>query len=156
MIVITDLTAAFISFVFCSALCSCSAWAADFSQDLPGTWSIVAELVASSSENPDDPYAPKPGMIKSDVWSIYNEETGPVLTGNSGSISGQYVDGGAVFDGSYPMGSGVFLNVHIECAAVDAVSMYGVNENVYWGTNTVTGEMIKLGIESWKFQAKKQ
>ena len=48
------------------------------------------------------------------------------------------------------------MNVHIECAAIDAASMHGVNENVYWGTNTVTGEMIKLGIESWKFQAKKQ
>ena len=35
-------------------------------------------------------------------------------------------------------------------------SIYGTNENDYWGTNTVTGEMIKLGMESWKFRAKKQ
>jgi hypothetical protein len=34
-------------------------------------------------------------------------------------------------------------------------SIYGTNENDYGGTNTVTGEMIKLGIESWKFRATK-
>jgi hypothetical protein len=142
--------------LFFSILCSGPALAVDSSRDLPGVWSITAELVASSSENPNDPYAPKPGMIKSDVWSISEGDIGPVLTGSSGSISGQYANDGAVFDGSYPLGSGVLLNVHIECAMTDATSMYGINENVYWGTNTVTGEMIKLGIESWKFQAKKQ
>lgn len=151
-----DISIALRAVLIFSVLFSGPALAVDSSQYLPGAWSITAELVASSSENPNDPYAPLPGMIKSDVWSISDGDFGPVLTGGSGSISGQYVDGGAVFDGSYPLGSGVFLNVHIECAMNGATSMYGINENVYWGTNTVTGEMIKLGIESWKFQAKKQ
>jgi hypothetical protein len=34
--------------------------------------------------------------------------------------------------------------------------MYGTNENDYLGTNTVTGERIMLGIESWKFRATRQ
>ena len=63
---------------------------------------------------------------------------------------------GAVFEGTYPLGSGVYMAVKIECFMNGSSSMYGTNENDYWGTNTVTGEMIKLGMESWKFGAKKQ
>jgi hypothetical protein len=122
-------------------------------QDLPGTWDVSAELVAATAENPYDPNAPKPGMIKPDVWAIQNQDGGPVLTGSSGSIQGKYTDGGAYFDGTYPLGSGVYMVVHIECYLDSSASMYGTNENDYWGTNTVTGEMIKLGIESWKFRA---
>jgi hypothetical protein len=53
------------------------------------------------------------------------------------------------------LGSGVYLVVNIDCRLDSSASMYGTNENNYWGTNTVTGEMIKLGIESWRFRALK-
>ncbi len=80
----------------------------------------------------------------------------PVLTGSSGSIQGRYENNGAIFEGTYPLGSGVYLALRIECFMDSTASMYGTNENEYWGTNTVTGEMIKLGIESWKFRAAKR
>jgi hypothetical protein len=136
-------------------LCSGSAYASP-AQDLPGTWNVVAQLVASTTENPNDPYAPKSGMTKPDTWSIYNGDAGLVLRGSSGSIAGQYTESGGVFEGTYPLGSGVYVAVKIECFMNGSSSMYGTNENDYWGTNTVTGEMIKLGMESWKFVAKKQ
>ena len=79
-----------------------------------------------------------------------------MLTGSSGSIQGQYTENGAVFEGNYPLGSGVYIVVRIECYMDSTASMIGTNENDYWGTNTVTGEMIKLGIESWKFRATKK
>lgn len=129
---------------------------ASASQNLPGTWNVVAELVTSTAENPNDPYAPKPGAIKLDTWTIRSSDDGPVLTGSSGSIQGQYTDSGAVFEGNYPLGSGVYIAVRIVCYMDSSASMYGTNENDYWGTNTVTGEMIKLGIESWKFRATKK
>ena len=134
----------------------CSPAAASAPQDLLGTWDVLAELVTSSAENPNDPYAPKPGAIKPDVWTIQNSDLGPVLTGSSGSIQGKYTDNGAVFEGTYPLGSGVYIVVRIECYMDSTASMIGTNENDYWGTNTVTGEMIKLGIESWKFRATKK
>ena len=49
----------------------------------------------------------------------------------------------------------VYVAVKIECFMNGSMSMYGTNENDYWGTNTVTGEMIKLGLEAWKFGARK-
>jgi hypothetical protein len=130
--------------------------AASAPQDLIGTWDVLAELITSSSENPNDPYSPKPGSIKPDVWNIQNGDLGPVLTGSSGSILGQYTENGAVFEGTYPLGSGVYTTVRIECYMDSTKSMIGTNENDYWGTNTVTGEMIRLGIESWKFRATKK
>jgi hypothetical protein len=138
-----------------ASLCSSPACASP-AQDLSGTWNVVAELVAATTENPNDPDAPKPGMIKPDVWTIYNGDAGPVLSSSSGSIAGQYTDSGATFEGTYPLGSGVYVAIKIECFMDGSSSMYGTNENDYWGTNTVTGEMIKLGIESWKFRATKQ
>jgi hypothetical protein len=125
-------------------------------QDLPGTWDVVAELVAATAENPNDPYAPKPGMIKSDTWTIRDNYGAPVLSSSSGSIQGKYTDYGATFDGTYPLGSGVYMVVHIECRLDSSASMYGTNENDYWGTNTVTGERIMLGIESWSFRTIKK
>jgi hypothetical protein len=68
---------------------------------------VLAELVTSNAENPNDPYAPKPGNLKTDAWSIQDTVAGPELTGSSGSIQGQYTNGGAVFEGTYPLGSGV-------------------------------------------------
>jgi hypothetical protein len=146
----------FLFAVLTASLIFCSPAAASAPQDLPGTWDILAELVTSSAENPNDPYAPKPGTIKPDVWTIQNSDSGPVLTGSSGSIQGQYTENGAVFEGNYPLGSGVYIVVRIECYMDSTASMIGTNENDYWGTNTVTGEMIKLGIESWKFKATKK
>jgi hypothetical protein len=134
----------------------CSPAAASAPHDLIGTWDVLAELVTSSAENPNDPYAPKPGAIKPDVWTIQNGDLGPVLSGSSGSIQGKYTDNGGVFEGTYPLGSGVYIVVRIECYMDSTASMIGTNENDYWGTNTVTGEMIKLGIESWKFRATKK
>lgn len=46
--------------------------------------------------------------------------------------------------------------VNIECRLDSSASMYGTDENDYWGTNTVTGEMIKLGLESWSFRTMKK
>ena len=134
----------------------CSQCSASAPQDLIGTWDVLAELVTATAENPNDPYAPKPGTIKADFWTIQNSDSGPVLTGSSGSIQGQYKENGAVFEGNYPLGSGVYIVVRIECYMDSTASMIGTNENDYWGTNTVTGEMIKLGIESWKFRATKK
>jgi hypothetical protein len=145
----------FLAALMTAFLC-CGPAYADPAQDLPGTWNVVAQLVASTTENPNDPYAPKPGMTKPDTWSIYNGDAGPVLTGSSGSIAGQYTEKGAVFEGTYPLGSGVYVAVKIECFINGSMSMYGTNENDYWGTNAVTGEMIKLGLEAWKFGARKQ
>jgi hypothetical protein len=54
------------------------------------------------------------------------------------------------------LGSGVYMVVHIECRLDSSASMYGTNEDDYWGTNTVTGERIMLGIESWSFRAIKK
>jgi hypothetical protein len=125
------------------------------SDDILGTWSIIGELVTSTAEDPYDPYAPKPGDIKPDTWKIDDFGSGPVLTGSSGSIQGQYAQNGAIFDGTYPLGSGVYMAVHIEALLKNPSSMYGTIQNDYWGTNTVTGEMIKLGLESWKFEAAK-
>jgi hypothetical protein len=135
--------------------CCGPAWATP-AQDLPGIWNVMAELVGATAEDPNDPHAPKPGMIKPDVWTIYNGDGGPVLSGSSGSIAGHYTPKGAIFQGTYPLGSGVYMAVKIECFLDAASSMYGTDENEYWGTNTVTGEMIKLGMESWKFRATKQ
>jgi hypothetical protein len=134
----------------------CSLAEGEAPQDLAGTWDVSAELVAATAENPYDPYAPKPGMIKPDVWAIQDQDGGPVLMGSSGSIQGKYTNYGATFDGTYPLGSGVYMVVHIECRMDSIASMYGISENDYWGTNTVTGEMIKLGLESWKFRATRQ
>ena len=134
----------------------CSLAEGEAPQNLPGTWDVSAELVAATAENPYDPNAPKPGMIKPDVWAIQDQDGGPVLTGSSGSIQGKYTDSGAYFEGTYSLGSGVYMVVHIECYLDSSASMYGTNENDYWGTNTVTGEMIKLGLESWKFRATRQ
>jgi len=131
----------------------CSPAVASVPQDLPGTWNVAAELVAATAENPNDPNAPKPGTIKLDTWTIQDQDGDPILAGSSGSIQGKYTDYGANFDGTYPLGSGVYMVVHIECFFGRLRFMYGTNENDYWGTNTVTGEMIKLGIESWKFRA---
>jgi hypothetical protein len=75
-LILTSLMAAFL---FCSPACASPA------QDLPGTWNVVAELVAASTEDPTDPYAPKPGMIKPDTWTIYNGDSGPMLSGSIGS-----------------------------------------------------------------------
>lgn len=136
--------------------CGCGHATDDVDKYLPGTWNVLAELVTSNAENPNDPYAPKPGNIKPDTWSIRDSAAGPILTGSSGSIQGQYMNGGAVFEGTYPLVSRVYVAVRIECVMDSTASMYGTNENDYWGTNTVTGEMIKLGIESWKFRATKQ
>jgi len=136
-------------------LCCVPAWAAP-AQDLPGIWNVMAELVGATAEDPNDPYAPRAGMIKPDVWTIYNGDGGPVLSGSSGSIAGQYTPKGAIFQGTYPLGYGVYMAVKIECFLDGISSMYGTDENEYWGTNTVTGEMIKLGRESWKFRATKQ
>jgi hypothetical protein len=138
--------------VFCCSLAEGSG----VPQDLPGTWDVVAELVAATAENPNDPYAPKPGMIKSDTWTIRDNYGAPVLSSSSGSIQGKYRDYGATFDGTYPLGSGVYMVVHIECRLDSSASMYGTNENDYWGTNTVTGERIMPGIESWSFRAIKK
>ena len=145
----------FLAALMAAFLC-CGPAYADPSQDLPGTWNVVAQLEAATTENPNDPYAPKPGMIKPDTWSIYNGDAGPVLTGSSDSISGQYTETGAVFEGTYPLGSGVYVAVKIDCFMNGSTSMYGTNENDYGGTNTVTGEMIMLGMEAWKFGATKQ
>lgn len=134
----------------------CSLAEGEAPQDLTGTWNVAAELVAATAENPNDPYAPKPGTIKPDTWTIQDQDGAPVLTGSSDSIQGKYTDSGAYFDGTYPLGSGVYMVVHIECYMDSSASMYGTNENDYWGTNTVTGEMIKLGLESWKFRATRQ
>ena len=71
-----------------------------------GTWDVLAELVTSTAENPNDPYAPKPGTIKPDVWTIQNSDGGPVLTGSSGSIQGQYTENGAVLRGQLSLGLG--------------------------------------------------
>jgi len=136
----------------------CSPTIASVPQDLPGTWNVAAELVAATEENPNDPSAPKPGTIKLDTWTIQDRDGGPILAGSSGSIQGKYTDYGANFDfdGTYPRGSRVYMVVHIECFSDGYASMYGTNENDYWGTNTVTGERIMLGIESWKFRATRQ
>jgi hypothetical protein len=125
------------------------------SNDILGTWNVIGELVTSTAENPNDPYAPKPGDIKPDTWKIDDYGSGPVLTGSSGSIQGQYTQNGAIFEGTYPLGSGVYMAVHIEAFLKKPTSMYGTIQNDYWGTNTVTGEMIKLGLEAWKFDATK-
>jgi hypothetical protein len=98
-----------IGFIFCSPTVS------SVPQDMPGTWNVAAELVAATAENPYDPNAPKPGMIKPDVWVIQDQYGGPVLTGSSGSIQGKFTDYGAYFDGTYPLGSGVYMVVHIGC-----------------------------------------
>jgi hypothetical protein len=123
---------------------------------LPGTWNILGELVTSVAENPNDPNAPKPGDIKPDTWTIQNNQGAPVLTSSSGSIKGQYTDNGAVFDGGYTLTYGVYVSLHIECFMDSSASMYGTTENNFWGTNAMTGEMIRLGIESWKFRATKK
>jgi len=136
--------------------CGCVTASDDARLYLPGNWNVLAELVASNAQNPNDPYAPKPGNLKTDAWNIQDSIAGPVLTGSSGSIQGQYTNNGAVFEGTYPLGSGVYVAIRIDCIMDSTASMYGTNENDYWGTNTVTGEMIKLGIESWKFRATKQ
>lgn len=125
------------------------------SNDILGTWSVIGELVTSTAEDPNDPYAPKPGDIKPDTWIIDDSGSGPVLTGSSGSIQGQYTLNGAIFEGIYPLGSGVYMAVHIDAVLKRPTSMYGTTQNDYWGTNTVTGEMIKLGLEAWKFDATK-
>jgi hypothetical protein len=139
-----------------TAFCGCANAYADARLYLPGNWNVLAELVTSNAENPNDPYAPKPGNLKTDAWRIQDSVAGPILTGSSGSVQGQYTNGGAVFVGTYPLGSGVYVAIKIDCVMDSTASMYGTNENDYWGTNTVTGEMIKLGIESWKFRATKQ
>jgi hypothetical protein len=144
------LAALMAAFLCCSPACASPA------QDMPGTWNVVAQLVAATTEDPNDPYAPKPGMIKPDTWTIYNGDAGPVLSSSIGSIAGQYTDRGSIFEGTYPLGSGVYVAIKIECFMDGSSSMYGTNENDYWGTNTVTGEIIKRGIESWMFRATKQ
>lgn len=80
----------------------------------------------------------------------------PVLSSSSGSIQGKCTDDGATFYGTYPLDSGVYMVVNIECRLDSSASMYGTDENDYWGTNTVTGEMIKLGLESWSFRTMKK
>jgi hypothetical protein len=125
------------------------------SDNILGTWNVIGELVTSTAENPTDPYAPKPGNIKPDTWKIEDSDSGPILTGSSGSIQGQYSLDRALFEGTYPLGSGVYMVVHIEAFLKSPSSMYGTIQNDYWGTNTVTGEMIKLGLEAWKFEASK-
>ena len=142
--------------IMMGSVCCSLAEGSGVPQDLLGTWDVTAELVAATAENPNDPYAPKPGMIKPDTWTIKENNGAPVLSSSSGSIQGKYTDYGATFDGTYPLGSWVYMVVHIECRLDSTASMYGTNENDYWGTNTVTGEMIKLGIESWKFRAIKK
>jgi hypothetical protein len=148
----------FLAIMMISSMCwfSCSLAEGGVPEDLQGTWNVLAELVAATAENPDDPYAPKAGTVKPDTWTIQDSSGSPVLTGSSGSIQGVYTDYGASFDGTYPLGSGVYMAVKIVCYLDSTASMYGTNENDYWGTNTVTGEMIKLGLESWKFRATKQ
>jgi len=136
------------------AFLSCVGQAAP--SDIVGTWDLVGELVTSPAEDPADPYAPKPGDIKPDTWIIADSGQGPVLTGSSGSIAGQYTEDGAVFEGTYSLGSAVYMVVHIECYMSSTSSMYGTIENEFWGINTVTGELIKTGIEAWKFQAIKK
>lgn len=125
------------------------------SEDMLGTWSVIGELVTATAENPNDPNAPKPGDIKPDSWKIEDYGSGPVLTGSSGSIQGQYTQRGAVFQGTYPLGSGVYMAVQIEAFLRSASSMYGTIQNDYWGTNTVTGEMLRIGLEAWRFEASK-
>ncbi|NPV63131.1 MAG: hypothetical protein HPY61_10990 [Methanotrichaceae archaeon] len=124
-------------------------------QDVIGTWDVLGELVTSPAEDPADPYAPKPGDIKPDTWTIADYGQGPVLTGSSGSIAGQYTENGALFEGTYDLGSAVYMVVRINCILSSSGSMYGTNENEFWGLNTVTGEFIKTGLESWKFKATK-
>ena len=79
-----------------------------------------------------------------------------MLIDHSGFVAGQYTQSGAVFQGTYPLGSGVYVAVRIECFMNGFSSMYGTNENDYGETNTVTDEMIKLGMVSWKFGATTQ
>ncbi len=148
----------FLAIMMMSSVCwvSCSLAEGGVPENLQGTWNVLAELVAATAENPNDPYAPKAGNIKPDTWVIQDNYGSPVLTGSSGSIQGKYTDYGASFEGTYPLGSAVYMAIHIECYLDSTASMYGTNENDYWGTNTVTGEMIKLGLESWKFRATKQ
>jgi len=62
-----------------------------------------------------------------------------VLTGSAGSISGQCTDNGAAFEGTYPLGSGVYQVVRIECFLSVSLARYGINENDYRGTNTAAG-----------------
>jgi hypothetical protein len=118
-----------------------------------GTWNIIGELVATPS---DDPYAPKPGAITTDTWKIADSKEGLALTSSKGTISGQYTGNGAVFDGNYPLGSGMYMVVHIECFMSDSSSMYGTINNDYWYINAVTNVPIKTGLEAWKFRAKRQ
>ena len=93
----------------------CSLTVASVPQDLPGTWNVAAELVAATSENPYDPNAPKPGMIKPDAGSSrikiavrFSQAAVAQFRANT-QITARY------FDGTYPLGSGVYMVVHIEC-----------------------------------------
>jgi hypothetical protein len=126
------------------------------SQDIVGTWNIVAELVAQPSE---DPYAPKPGTIQQDTWAITESADGPILTSSKGSCSGLYSGNGAVFEFTVPIitlpSSYTYCLTHIECFAGGSASMYGTLENHYRTYNYITGATIETGLEAWKFRATK-
>jgi hypothetical protein len=146
-----------ISLILLAACAGASMCCADGAspQDIIGSWDVLGELVTSPAEDPTNPYAPKPGDIKPDTWTISDYGQGPVLTGSSGSIAGLYTENGALFEGTYDLGSAVYMVVRINCILSSSGSMYGTNENEFWGMNTVTGEFIKTGLESWKFKATK-
>ncbi len=87
---------------------------------------------------------------------IDSDGSGPVLKGSADSISGQHTDNGIAFEGTYPLGSGVYRVIRIECFLSVSLARYGINENDYRETNTAAWERILLGKESWKFRATKQ
>jgi hypothetical protein len=140
----------FIAGLFCSEI------SLGDSQDIIGTWNIVAELVVQPSE---DPYAPKSGTIQQDTWAIQKSGGSPILTSSKGSCSGQFSNGAAVFEFTVPLvtlpTSYTYCLTHIECFVGGQYSMYGTIENHYLTYNYLTGATIETAIEAWKFRGSK-
>jgi hypothetical protein len=126
-------------------------------QNMAGTWTVVPQIVTQCS---NDPYAPQPGAILPSVtWTIADEASGPTLTSDKGSVSGQYTDNGAIFEFTTPVlsieTSYTYCLTHIECYANSPTSMYGILENHYRTQNYITGATIETCLEALKYRATK-
>jgi hypothetical protein len=125
---------------------------ADKAAALAGKWAITGKLVTDSG---NDKYAPKAGTIMHDSWTIGKANEGLALKTTKGTLPGVATASGAAFKATFPYVAGVYITVTIECFSKSAKSMYGTEEIVFTGTNSVTGALIPLGREAWTFTGKK-
>ena len=121
---------------------------ADKASAVVGKWAITGKLITTSAT---DKYAPKPGTIMHDTWSITKAKDEFVLATPKGKLPGKATEKGAIFGATFPFVAGVYITITIECFAKTAKSMYGTEEIVYTGTNSVTGAPVPLGREAWTF-----